>query len=154
VASTAPPPLRVLVVASDPDVLLTTAAALREGGHEVLAAEDGMAGLRLAASLPNVIVVDEQLSDLTGRDVCRRLKTVPATALIPVLQLCTRATGAEANASGLGATADGCLEHPVEGERLRAAVLALAAHERLSQIEAVTGPIGVAPPDERGGGVG
>src|SRR5690606_27722023 len=96
---------------------------------------DGMAGLRLAASLPNVIVVDDALPDLTGRDVCRRLKTIPTTALIPVLQLASRSAAAEACASGLEASADGCLEHPIDPARLRAAVLALAAHERVSQID-------------------
>lgn len=150
VASSAPASLRVLVIASDPDVLVATAAVLREGGHEVIAAEDGMAGLRLAASLPNVIVVDEALRDLTGRDVCRRLKTIPGTALIPVLQLASRTAVAEPCASGLDAAADGCLQHPIDAGQLRAAVVALAAHERLSQIEEL---VGAAPPP-RGGGIG
>lgn len=129
----------MLVVASDPAVLRATATTLREDGHEVLPAEDGMAALRIAASLPHVIVVDEQLTDLSGRDVCRRLKMIPATALIPVLQLVTSGSAADANGSGLDATADGRLEHPIDADQLRAAVSALADHRRLSQVEELQG---------------
>lgn len=134
--SSATTPLRILVVASDASVLASTVGTLREGGHEVLAAEDAATGLRLAGTLPQVIVVDEELGgDLSGGDVCRRLKTLPATALIPVLHLAPSRPATEANASGLAATADGWLEHPVEPEALRIAVEALAARERLSQVE-------------------
>lgn len=150
--TTAPSPLRILVVASDPTVLLSTATTLREDGHEVVPAEDGMAGLRIASSLPQVIIVDEQLSDLSGRDVCRRLKTIPATALIPVLQLASPGSSSEANASGLDASADGRLEYPIDGAQLRAAVAALAGHQRLSQVEVLAGDVDAAV--KAGGGLG
>ena len=150
--TSAPSPLRILVVASDPTVLLATATTLREDGHEVVPAEDGMAGLRIASSLPHVIIVDEQLTDLAGRDVCRRLKTIPATALIPVLQLAAPGSSSEANASGLDAAADGRLEHPIDADQLRAAVAALAGHQRLSQVEELAGDLDAAA--KAGGGLG
>ncbi len=133
-----PSPLRVLVVGIDGGARDQAAAALIEAGHEVLTAGDAEGALRLAATLPNAIVVDDQLCDLSGGDVCRRLKTLPATALIPVLQLAPASAATEANASGFAATADGWLEHPLDPQKLVIAVEALAARERLSQIEELT----------------
>jgi CheY-like chemotaxis protein len=136
VTSSAPLSLRVLVVASDASILASTVDCLRRGGHEVMAARDAAEGLRLAGTLPQVIIVDERLDgDLTGGDVCRRLKTLPATALVPLLHLVPSRAATEANATGLAATADGSLEHPVDPAALVVAVQALAARERLSQVE-------------------
>lgn len=137
--SSVPSLLRVLVVASDPSSLASVVGPLRDLGHEVTSADDAAAAVRLAGSRPDVIVIDHQLSDLSGAHLCGRLKTQPATALIPILQLAPAESVARASGSGLGATADGFLAHPVDPEKLGLAIRALADHERLSQL---------APPSE------
>src|SRR5258708_31880880 len=45
----------------------------------------GEEGLRLAGSRPELVVLDVELPDLSGREVCRRLKAAEDTATIPVL---------------------------------------------------------------------
>jgi CheY-like chemotaxis protein len=131
-------PLRVLAVISDAALRQSIVLTLTEGGHEVVEAADGSTGLALAAGRPDVIVVDGELADLSGSVVCHRLKTSPATALIPVLQLASDARPSHQDGTGLSASADGRMPHPVEPAALLRAVTALAARERLSQLGPLT----------------
>jgi uncharacterized protein (TIGR02266 family) len=61
---------------------------LRTGDSKVLAAASGGEGLRVALNaLPDVILLDAELPDLDGVDVCRRLRADPLTEAIPVILL-------------------------------------------------------------------
>ncbi len=77
-------PVRVLIVDDDPTARYTVR---RFFGPDVLIveAEDGIAGLRVAARLhPSLIVLDLQLPDLSGGEVLRQLKGSRSTRDIPV----------------------------------------------------------------------
>lgn len=54
---------------------------LRRAGFSVIAAEDGHAGLAMAFERrPDLVLLDVRLPDLSGREVCRRLRANPGTA--------------------------------------------------------------------------
>ena len=59
-----------------------------KAGHNVISAEDGETGLRLALEhRPDLVVLDMMLPKLSGPEVLRALRKSPATASIPVLVL-------------------------------------------------------------------
>src|SRR5438034_5121616 len=78
---------RVLVVDDDARVRHFLTTALGAAGFAVTATGTGEEGLRLAAARPDLVVLDVDLPDLSGREVCRRLKVAEETAIIPVLML-------------------------------------------------------------------
>jgi CheY-like chemotaxis protein len=58
---------------------------LQKHGSEVLSAMTGSEALALANRNPNVILLDVNLPDLNGFEVCRRIKADAKTANIPVI---------------------------------------------------------------------
>lgn len=81
-------PGTVLIVDDLPDTLHLLSQILTDVGYRVRVATTGAFGLesvRLAP--PDVILLDVKLPDLSGFEVCRRLKADPLTASIPVLFL-------------------------------------------------------------------
>ena len=76
-----------LVVDDDVGVRRFVSAALESAGFRVTATGRGEEGARLAASRPDLVVLDVELPDVSGREVCRRLKAAPETATIPILML-------------------------------------------------------------------
>jgi DNA-binding response OmpR family regulator len=80
--------VRVLVIDDEPDVLMLCRVNLEHGGHEVLEALTGEAGLELAhRKRPDVIVLDIMLPKLDGLSVLGRLSTDVATRNVPVVLL-------------------------------------------------------------------
>lgn len=79
---------RVLVVDDEEPLIELLRANLELLGHEVLVAEDGEEGLRMAlAQLPDLVILDVNLPKLVGFEVCRRMKADDDARLIPVLML-------------------------------------------------------------------
>ena len=81
-------PARILVVEDDRFLRRACEASLRERGFEVIIAEDGEDGLRLArAAPPDLILVDLLMPKLCGIEMLRALRERPETAVIPVVML-------------------------------------------------------------------
>jgi DNA-binding response OmpR family regulator len=79
---------RVLVVDDEDHVIQLVDLALRTEGFEVIAACNGQEGLQKAVSeKPDVILLDANLPDINGFEVCKRLKTSKNTRRIPILFL-------------------------------------------------------------------
>ncbi len=119
------PPRTVLVVDDNPMKRYTTAHALRHAGFAVAEAATGAEALRLARRQPALIVLDVNLPDIGGFEVCRRVKADPETATVLVLHLSGHLTSGEDVAQGLEGGADGYLVVPVEPRVLTANVRAL-----------------------------
>jgi signal transduction histidine kinase/DNA-binding response OmpR family regulator len=113
-----------LVVDDSEMVRFATAETLRDAGFHVLEAATGEDGLRLAAD-SDVVVLDVRLPDVDGFEVCRQLKTNPATASIPVLHVSGIHCDVEDRVRGLETGADAYLSRPVEAAELVATVRAL-----------------------------
>lgn len=88
-------------------------------------AATGAAGLEKSLAGPDLILLDVNLPDISGFEVCRRIKKNPLTAHIPVLHLSATTLDAASRATGLENGADGYLTLPVETEVLVATMNSL-----------------------------
>jgi CheY-like chemotaxis protein len=76
----------VLIVDDYPDALDVWEMYLRAEGFQVLTASTGRQALATAiAGIPDLIVLDLDLPDLSGFDVARELRAQPATRHIPLI---------------------------------------------------------------------
>jgi CheY-like chemotaxis protein len=105
---------------------------LRRGGHTVVEAGTGKEALEKASSA-ELILLDVNLPDMLGYDVCRQIKADPATAAIPVVQVSATAVQTSDRALGLTQGADAYLTDPNEPEELLAVVMAALRYSRARQ---------------------
>jgi CheY-like chemotaxis protein len=76
----------VLVVDDDTSNLDLLSIILKRGGFKPVVARSGEQALALIAeSLPDLVVLDIKMPEMDGFEVCRRLKSQPETAHIPVI---------------------------------------------------------------------
>lgn len=98
---------------------------LLRAGFAVREAQSGGEALRLALEGPDLVVLDVNLPDLHGFEVCRRLRADPRTAKLAVLHLSASFVSSDHRVTGLEGGADAYLTQPVEPEELVATVRAL-----------------------------
>jgi PAS domain S-box-containing protein len=92
---------------------------LRESDFAVVEARTGTEALRLAHDQrPSLVLLDVNLPDLSGIEVCRRLKASPATEAIPVLHVTAAFPDDAHYVEGLRGGADSYLAEPVSPEVL------------------------------------
>jgi two-component system phosphate regulon response regulator PhoB len=83
---------RILVVDDEPDLLELVRVNLRQAGYEVETAEAGREALDcLKRSLPDLMVLDLMLPDLSGTEVCRRVRQDPEISHLPIVMLTAKA---------------------------------------------------------------
>ena len=117
--------ITVVVVDDYADSRALLAMYLRTEGFQVKEAATGMEALEVAASQPSLMILDINLPDIDGFEVCRRLKSEPRTAGITVLQVSATYREASHRVRGLDGGADAYLTLPVDREELMATVRAL-----------------------------
>ncbi|MDY7077782.1 MAG: PAS domain-containing protein [Chloroflexota bacterium] len=128
-----PSRITILNVNDDNAVRYAIGRVLRRAEFEVVEAATGEEALRLAREHPDLIILDAQLPDITGFEVCQQLKADPATSSIPVLYLSAVYLDDQHRAEGLDGGADGYLTAPVEPSVLVSTVRMLL---RVRQAEA------------------
>ena len=136
VAKAAQSDFRVLVVDDDPDMAGFLARLLKQQGLQAEVAADGHLALRkIAASPPDLVLLDVQMPGPDGFEICRRLKSSDATALLPVV-LVTALEDQDSRVRGIEAGADDFLSKPVRREELVARVNTLRRlHETRKELE-------------------
>ena len=113
---------RVLVVEDDAEIADVLRRTLRQEGHEVRSAADGVAALEAAEDfVPDLVILDLGLPKLDGVEVCRRLR---AESDAPILILTAR-TQTDDRVEGLDSGADDYLVKPFERKELLARMRAL-----------------------------
>jgi PAS domain S-box-containing protein len=115
---------RVLVVDDNPAKRYSIARLLRAAGFVVSEAGSGHEALEVAAEGPDAIVLDVNLPDIDGYEVCRKLREREATVRTPIIHLSATFTESGDKVYGLESGADGYLTHPVEPPVLVATVRA------------------------------
>lgn len=122
---------RVLVADDNESVQALFGKLLRADGHDVLAVSDGAQALdAVQQQHPDVIILDVTMPQLDGFEVCRRLKSEPATRLTPVV-LVTGLSELADRIKGIEAGADEFLSKPVHPHELRARVQSLTRLKHL-----------------------
>ncbi len=118
-------PARILIVDDREQNRYVLSRILQEEGFRCEQAGRGDEALELAQTMPDVIILDVRLPDMSGYDVCRRLKANPATASIMVLQVSASFVSNEDRVRALNGGADAYITHPIERMVLVATVRAL-----------------------------
>jgi len=108
---------------------------LARAGLEVEQCTTGKEALERVKSCPDLVILDVKLPDLSGYEVCRRIKADPATRSVPVLQISASFVSNESKVQALEGGADGYLTHPIDATVLVATVKSLL---RLKQAELIS----------------
>lgn len=143
-----PPGNRILIIEDEQDVVDMLMLALKKaGGFAVSTATDGASGLKQArAELPALIILDLMLPKIPGLEVCKILKSEPATRHIPIIMLTAKAEEID-RIVGLEVGADDYVTKPFSPREI---VLRMKAIMRRGKGEVVeekltVGPITVDP---------
>ena len=137
---------KVLVV----DDYVPNALGMRDllvaGGHSVRVAHDGIEALRLADDdVPDLVLLDVVMPQMSGVEVCRELKARPVTRLTPVV-LITGSHDREQRLAGLDAGADDFLHKPIDiaefGTRVRSLLRTKRLVDELESTETIMTMLG------------
>ncbi len=136
---------RVLLVDDEQEVRDFVSRLLKEFGYEVRTAGDGAEALRLAETEPpDAVLLDVALPDMSGLEVCRRLRAAHRTRTVPIL-LVTGLTDLETRLAGFHAGADDYVIKPFEptelAARLRGRLELAAIRARVAHLEGVLATI-------------
>jgi CheY-like chemotaxis protein len=125
-------PAQLLLVDDDEAGRYVLATWLRRAGHTVVEAATGREALA-KVDAAELVLLDVNLPDMTGYEVCRLIKGDPRTAAIPVVQVSATAITVADRAQGLTQGADAYLTEPAEPEELLAVVMAALRYSRARQ---------------------
>ena len=107
---------------------------LQRAGFHVREAGTGMEALRLAAELrPSVVLLDVNLPDIDGFEVCRRLRAESATMTVPIVHLSATFVSEKAQDIAYEGGADSYLTDPVEPAVLLATIRSLLRLRRAEE---------------------
>lgn len=115
---------RLLVVDDNAANIRLLEAILTTHGYEVASATNGTSALvQVQHFQPDVVVLDIQMPQMDGFEVCRRLRANPETAALPVIMV--TAAGPEEKIAALDAGADDFLTRPFDQAEMLARVRSL-----------------------------
>jgi two-component system phosphate regulon response regulator PhoB len=83
---------RILIVEDEPDLVQSLSFALEREGFDTISTESGERALSLCTgdSPPDLVLLDLMLPDLSGTEVCRRLRADERTRGLPVIMMTAR----------------------------------------------------------------
>jgi PAS domain S-box-containing protein len=137
--------MKILVVDDDPHILALTSAILESGGYEIIEASTGKDALEAVTRVrPDLVILDVVLPDMSGFEVCKRIKSDPALRGIFVALHSGISTSSQAQTTGLDIGADGYIVKGIPANELIARVNSLVrikkaedalqrAHDELDQ---------------------
>lgn len=112
----------VILTEDDPAIQDTIKLILQCTGFNVTVLANGNSLLNGNFDIPDLFILDKQLSGVDGLDVCRFLKSTPDTANIPIIII---SASPQVEASALAAGANSFIEKPFRMQELRALVNSL-----------------------------
>lgn len=129
----------ILVVDDEPDLLELVRFNLDRAGYRVETATTGEEALtRLRRPTPDLMVLDLMLPDLSGEEVCRRVRADPDRASLPVIMLTAKSEEVD-RVVGFELGADDYVTKPFSPRELVLRVKALL--RRSSEADAVSAPL-------------
>lgn len=135
----------ILIVDDDSvNLMLVRKLISQRYNYELLEAIDGDSALAIARSNPDLdlILLDVQMPDISGIEVCRQLKQDEATRNIPIVLISAVHTNDASIREGLDAGADGYITKPIEDNMLKAWIqAALRINELTRALDAKDAPV-------------
>lgn len=118
-------PKKILIVEDENDILQLVKLYLEKEGFRTVAAMTGAEALKqVKAEKPDLIVLDLMLPILDGLEVCKRLRSSPETAMLPIIMLTAKAEESD-TVVGLELGADDYVTKPFSPKTLVARIKAL-----------------------------
>ena len=112
----------ILIVDDDPTARETAVAMLEGAGYQIEQAKDGLHAFEILEHLqPDLILLDVMMPGMTGFEVCRRIRSTPQLAEVPIIML-TALDDRDSLLQGIDSGADDFLHKPVDRHELAARV--------------------------------
>ena len=109
---------KILIVDDEADILRATKIRLMSFGYEVITAGNGMSAIDLVQKdMPDLILLDLRLPQMSGDEICARLKSDEKFRHIPVI-IFTASSDANTSKNVRESGADGYLIKPFAPEEL------------------------------------
>jgi CheY-like chemotaxis protein len=121
--------MSVLVVDDNAAMKYSIARQLRAEGYRTVEASSGAEALELGEFV-SAVVLDMHLPDLDGLEVCRLLRSRPATAKLPVIHVSAARVDPLDALAAANAGADGFMVAPVDARLLASTLDRLLANSR------------------------
>jgi two-component system alkaline phosphatase synthesis response regulator PhoP len=116
---------KILIVEDEQDILQLVKHYLEKEGFRPVTAMSGLEALKkVKEDKPDLVVLDLMLPEMDGLEVCKRLRSVPDTAMLPILMLTAKAEESD-TIVGLELGADDYVTKPFSPKALVARVKAL-----------------------------
>lgn len=127
----------ILIVDDEKDLVELLTYNLKKAGFETASAANGRAALQsIATRVPDLILLDVMLPELSGTEVASRIRTNPATAAVPIIMLSAKSEDVD-QIVGLTVGADDYITKPFSVKVL------------MARIEAMLRRVGSAPVEHR-----
>ena len=116
---------KVLIVEDEKDILQLVKLYLEKEGYRTVTASTGSEGLaQVRTEKPDLVVLDLMLPEIDGLEICKRLRSAPDTAMLPIIMLTAKAEESD-TIIGLELGADDYVTKPFSPKTLVARVKAL-----------------------------
>lgn len=127
-------PAKILVVDDTPRNVKLLADLLAVKGYAVVTASSGQEALvQVTAEQPDLVLLDVVMPEMSGYEVCRKIRETPATAIMPIVMVTALDPGEE-RVKGIEAGADDFLTKPINQAELLARVKSLLRIKELHDI--------------------
>lgn len=117
-------PSRILVVEDDPDIAELVEHHLSRAGYATSVVGTGADALERIRERPDLVLLDLMLPGLSGFEICRKMRSDPQTASVPIIMLTARAEE-ESRVQGLELGADDYVTKPFSPRELVARLRAV-----------------------------
>ena len=129
---------KILVIDDRRDNLLSIRAILQhhEPEFEIIEAQSGASGIEMAkATNPDTVLLDINMPDIDGYEVCRQLRLDPKTVQTPIVFLTAVKTNPEDKIRGLEVGGDAYLTKPIDSGELVATIKAMLRIKKAEDVK-------------------